>query len=68
MTRKYVSIAETSVYTGLSASTIRNLIARQELTVYRPVPGRTMLSIEEIDRYMRRAKNKPSTRGRRRPN
>ena len=59
----YVTVAEAAYYTGLSDSTIRSLIATLELTAYRPVPGRVLLSLNEVDRFVKRSANRPGTRG-----
>lgn len=67
VSQKFVSIAQAAEYTGLSAGTIRSLIARRELAVYRPVPGRVMLDLEDVDRFVRRTRDGMSTRGRRKP-
>jgi excisionase family DNA binding protein len=62
--KKYVSMAQAAEYAGLSEGTIRNLIAMRELTAYRPVPGRIVLDLEEIDRFVRDSEGQRSTRGR----
>ena len=65
MARKYVTIAEAAEYSGLSVGTIRNLVAMQDLSSFRPVPGRIVLDLEDIERFVRRSRGKSSTRGRR---
>ena len=59
----YVSIDEAAAYTGLSAGTIRNLLATLELTAFRPVPGRIVLDIREVERFVRKSAGRRSTRG-----
>ena len=62
--KKYVTMQEAAEFTGLSVGTIRNLIATLELTGFRPVPGRIVLDLQELDRFVRRSIGKCSTRGR----
>jgi excisionase family DNA binding protein len=62
--KKYVSIADVAEYTGLSEGTIRNLLATRELTAFRPVPGRVVLDLREVERFVRRSAERRSTRGR----
>lgn len=59
----YVTVAEAAHYTGLSEGTIRNLMATRELTAFRPVPGRVLLDLNDVDKFMRRSANRPGTRG-----
>jgi excisionase family DNA binding protein len=61
---KYVTVQKAAEFTGLSVATIRNLIATRDLTAFRPVPGRIVLDLSEIDKFMRRSSGQSSTRGR----
>lgn len=62
--KRYVSIVEAAEYAGLSDGTIRNLIAMQQLTAFRPVPGRIVIDLQELDRFVRESAGKRCTRGR----
>lgn len=48
----YLGWREASEYTGLSESTIRRLVREKKLRAFRPSPNRTLLSREDIDRYL----------------
>ncbi len=61
--RKYVAISQAAEFAGLSPGTIRNLIATGELTAFRPVPGRIVLDLYEVDRLVRGSSGQSSTRG-----
>ena len=61
--KKYVTVAAAAEFTGLSVATIRNLIAMHELTGYRPVPGRIVLDLREVDAFVRLSIGRRSTRG-----
>lgn len=47
--RKYLSLAEAAEYLGVTDRTIRNLIARGQLTGYRIGPRLIRVSLEEIE-------------------
>jgi len=64
----YVTVADAAEFTGLSVATIRNLLATRELTPYRPVPGRIVIGLDELDKFVRRTGGKASTRGRKATN
>jgi hypothetical protein len=49
---KYVNLNQGAQRSGLSVKTLRRLIARGALTAYRPVPGRLLLSVEQLDRLI----------------
>jgi hypothetical protein len=53
VTPKFVGIGGASVYCSLSAESIRGLIAAGKLTALRPVRGRIVLAIEELDAFVR---------------
>jgi excisionase family DNA binding protein len=61
--KQFVTIAEAAEFVGLSVSTIRNLLATGELTGFRPVPGRIVLDVREIESFVRRTSGQSSTRG-----
>ncbi len=46
--RKYATLAEAAVHVGLSVTSLRRMLAAGRLTAYRPVPGRVLVSIEEL--------------------
>lgn len=62
--KKYATIAEVADFTGLSEGTIRNLLTMRELTAYRPVPGRIVLDLQEVEKFVRDSAERPSARGR----
>lgn len=61
--RKYITVAETAQFTGLSIGTIRNLLSMRLLTAFRPVPGRILLDLTEVDEFVRSRNGPRSTRG-----
>ena len=63
MQRKYVGIQGAAVLSGLSVPTIRHLVARGELVAYRPVPGKLVVSVEQLDSYIRSTAGQQSSRG-----
>jgi excisionase family DNA binding protein len=63
-TRRYATVAEVADYTGLSEATIRNLLAMRELTAFRPVPGRIVLDLREVESFVQGSAGRQSTRGR----
>ena len=56
--KKYGSIAEVAALTGLSEGTIRNLLAIRQLTPLRPVRGRVLIELAEVDRFMHESANR----------
>jgi excisionase family DNA binding protein len=55
MTRRYISIAEAAEYLGISARTVRRLIAEGQLKAYRigKYPGRLIrIDLDEIDEQL----------------
>ena len=51
--KRYATVAEVADYTGLSEGTIRNLLSTRELTAFRPVAGRVVLDLREVERFVR---------------
>jgi excisionase family DNA binding protein len=65
---RYMTVAQTAVYTGLSADSVRSLLAGGKLTALRPVPGRVVIDRQELDAYLRASTRRPrSGRGLNRP-
>lgn len=62
--KRYATVAEAADFTGLSEGTIRNLLATRELTAYRPVSGRIVLDLQEVEKFIRSSAKRQSTRGR----
>jgi excisionase family DNA binding protein len=62
--QRYAAVAEVAAYTGLSEGTIRTLLATGALTTFRPVPGRILLDLHEVDRLIRKSAGRQSTQGR----
>jgi hypothetical protein len=50
-------------FSGVSQRTLRRLIARQELTPYRPVRGRVLVDLRELDALIRSSAGAAETRG-----
>jgi hypothetical protein len=48
--KRYVTITEVAAFTALSEGTIRNLLATGQLTSFRPVPGRDLLELRQVER------------------
>lgn len=51
-TRGYLSWREAEDYTGLSESGLRRLVREGKIRAFRPSPRRTLLSKDELDRYL----------------
>lgn len=65
VTKRYAAIAEVAEFTGLSQGTVRCLLATGELTALRPVPGRVLIDLCEVERFMKKsAKRDRGQRGR----
>ncbi len=52
---RWASIADAAVHSGLAANTIRRMLARKELTKYRPTPRRVLVDLHELDRLIQAA-------------
>jgi len=63
-TKRYATVGEIADFTGLSEGTIRNLLATRERTAFRPVPGRILLDLREVETFVRNSADRRSTRGR----
>jgi excisionase family DNA binding protein len=62
--KRYATVPQVALFTGLSDGTIRNLLATGQLTGYRPVPGRILLDLREVENFMHEsAKRRCGTRG-----
>ena len=59
---RFGSYPEAETYSGLSQSTLRMLVREGRLTVYRPVPGRTLLDFRQLDDVVRSGAGKPTAR------
>ena len=62
--KRYGTVQESSLFCGLSVRTIRDMLARGELTGFRPRPGRVLISLAELDAMVRRGAKRRGTRGR----
>ena len=51
--KPFLNIQEAAKYIGLGYNSVRRLIESGKLTALRPVPGRVLLSREEIDNMVR---------------
>jgi excisionase family DNA binding protein len=60
-TQRYLGVAEAARYTGLSADSVRSMIAGGKLTALRPVPGRIVLDKRELDSVVQGATRRPAT-------
>jgi len=56
---RFKSVADTVVYAGLSADSIRRLVERGDLTAYRSVKGKIVLDIQEVDSFILGSTNRP---------
>jgi excisionase family DNA binding protein len=57
--RRYIGVAEASEYTALSTDAIRGLLASNNLTAYRPVPGRVLIDRRELDALLASSTRRP---------
>jgi hypothetical protein len=48
ISRKYVSFTEAEAITSLSEDTLRRLVARRRLRVFKPSPRRVLLDLGEL--------------------
>ena len=62
--QRYVTYPQASAYSGLSERSLRRLAARGELAVYRPVPGRVVLDLRQLDAFIRSTGNRCIRRSR----
>ena len=60
---RYLSVSDTSAYSGLGEPTIRRLLRTGMLTAYRPVPGRVLVDRAELDRLFLDSVGRRGTRG-----
>jgi hypothetical protein len=51
--RRTATYAVASEIFGISVSSLRRLTAAKELTVYRPVPGRVVLDLAEVEAFVK---------------
>jgi hypothetical protein len=61
---RYVGLPSARVYSSLSIRTLRRFISEGLLRVYRPVPGRTLIDLGELDRLIQDAAGRPASRQR----
>jgi excisionase family DNA binding protein len=62
--KRFATVGEVAEFTGLSEGTIRNLLAMRQLTSFRPVPGRVLLDLREVEKFIKQSATRQSTRGR----
>jgi excisionase family DNA binding protein len=66
--RRFLTVADAAVYTGLSQESIRRLLARGRLHALRPVRGRVLIDRHELEALVLTSTATPRTgRGRRGP-
>jgi len=64
---RFVSIANAALRVGVSVDAIRDLLARGTLRGFRPVKGRVVIELAELDRLVLSSTDTPTVgRGRRR--
>jgi hypothetical protein len=61
---RYATIEQSATYSGLSDKTLRRLSAAGKLIGYRPVPGRVLLDLQQLDALIRDSAGRIGTRGR----
>jgi excisionase family DNA binding protein len=61
--RRYATLKVAEEFSGVSQRTLRRLIARQRLTSYRPVRGRVLVDLRELDALIRSTAGAAGTRG-----
>jgi excisionase family DNA binding protein len=57
--RPYLTISHAALYADLSEDSIRSLIATGKLSGFRPVPGRVLVSRDELDAHIRSSTREP---------
>lgn len=63
--RRFVSIPDAAAHTGLSTTSIRRLIASGKLSPLRPVRGKIVLDLRQLESVVSNAREVPKTsRGR----
>jgi excisionase family DNA binding protein len=56
---RYLSVLQAARYAGLSADSIRNLLAGGKLKALRPVPGRVLIDRRELDAFILGSTSRP---------
>jgi len=64
MSKRYAKIEECSEYSGLSVRTLHRMVADGRLTGYRPIAGRLLIDLHELDAFVRAAAGGKCARGR----
>lgn len=64
LSKRYGTLHEAHVFCGLSVRALRDMLARRDLTGYRPRPGRVLIDLRELDAVVRRGARRRGTRGR----
>ncbi len=59
----FASVKGAMEFCGLSERTIRQMLADGRLTPYRPIPGRVLISLEELEKLIRESRNQEGARG-----
>ena len=62
---RFATVEGASQYCGLSRRSLWRLLARKELTAFRPIPGRVLIDLAELDALVRSGAGICGTRGRR---
>ena len=52
---RYLPLQAGARRSGMSVMSLRRLIARKRLTAYRPVGGRILLEVRQLDEYVRQS-------------
>jgi hypothetical protein len=60
--KRFLSVVEAAEFSGLSADSIRTLLAGGRLTGYRPVAGRVVVDREELLAFIRSSTKAPRRR------
>jgi excisionase family DNA binding protein len=50
---KFATVRQAAKLVGLSEKSIRRLISRREIEVFRPLPGRILVSLEDLVNFIR---------------
>lgn len=61
--KRYATVTEAAHFSGLSEKTIRRLLARRSLKAYRPVAGRIVVSLQELEAVIEGSAGAAGSRG-----
>ncbi|MBY0587218.1 helix-turn-helix domain-containing protein [bacterium] len=60
--RRWATIPQAAEYTGLSPTSVRRLISGGHLTAHRPVKGRVLIDLRELDGLIESSTSTPRRR------